>query len=179
MLGSQGNSVVKLGQPILFLETSLLYVLVPTHMRHVYASCATPDFLTINLSRFSFLGQRIFFFFYYSFQVSCLFIKDNSNNLSTLQTGKTHENFQYLFNKISGQFRNFPPRRRGPGRGLGGLYSIECPRIGGKKTISLKRFFPPTRAPAGLLKICFSRSLSREARRTSRQTEHLRAKQNL
>merc|ERR1712112_220257 len=56
-------------------------------------------------------------------------------------TGKIHENFQYLFYEIRGQFRNFPPRRRGPGRGLGGLYSIECPRIGGKKTISLKRFF--------------------------------------
>ena len=98
--------------------------------------------------------------------------------MSTLQTGKIHENFQYLFNKIRGQFRNFPPRRRGPGRGLGGLYSIECPRIGGKKTISLKRFFPPTRAPAGLLQICFSRSLSRETRRTSRQAERLRAKEN-
>merc|ERR1711873_257279 len=105
----------------------------------------------------------------------CLHIKVNNNNLSTFQTGKIHENFQYLFNEIRGQFKNFPPRRRCPGRGLGGLYSIECPRIGGKKTISLKRFFPPTRAPAGLLKICFSRSLSRQARRTSRQTEHPRA----
>ena len=87
--------------------------------------------------------------YFSSFHLFCLHIKVNNNNLSTLQTGKIHENFQYLFNKIRGQFRNFPPRRRGPGRGLGGLYSIECPRIGGKKTISLKRFFPPTRAPAG------------------------------
>ena len=124
-------------------------------------------FYILNLPHFS------------SFQVFCLHIKVNNNNLATFQTGKIHENFQYLFNEIRGQFQNFPPRRRGPGRGLGGLYSIECPRIGGKKTISLKRFFPPTRAPAGLLKICFSRSLSREARRTSRQTEQLRAKQNL
>ena len=69
--------------------------------------------------------------------------------MSTFQTGKIHENFQYLFNEIRARFQNFPPRRRGPGRGLGGLYSIECPRIGGKKTISLKRFFSPTRAPAG------------------------------
>ena len=87
--------------------------------------------------------------YFSSFHLFCLHIKVNNNNLSTLQTGKIHENFQYLFNKIRGQFRNFPPRRRGPGRGLGGLYSIECPRIGGKKTISLKRFFSPTRAPAG------------------------------
>ena len=99
-----------------------------------------------------------------SFQVFCLHIKVNNNNLSTFQTGKIHENFQYLFNEIRGQFQNFPPRRRGPGRGLGGLYSIECPRIGGKKTISLKRFFSPTRAPAGPQKICFMCSLSREAR---------------
>ena len=124
-------------------------------------------FYILHLSHFS------------SLQVFYLFIKVNSNNLSTFQTGKIHENFQYLFNKIGAHFQKFSPRRRGPGRGLGGLYSIECPRIGGKKTISLKRFFPPTRAPAGLLKICYSRSLSREARRTSRQTEHLRAKQNL
>ena len=94
-------------------------------------------FYILNLPHFS------------SFQVFCLHIKVNNNNLSTLQTGKIHENFQYLFNEIRGQFQNFPPRRRGPGRGLGGLYSIECPRIGGKKTISLKRFFSPTRAPAG------------------------------
>ena len=84
-----------------------------------------------------------------SFQVFCLHVKVNNNSLSTFHTGKIHENFQYLFNEIRGQFQNFPPRRRGPGRGLGGLYSIECPRIGGKKTISLKRFFSPTRAPAG------------------------------
>ena len=94
-------------------------------------------FYILNLPHFS------------SFQVFCLHIKVNNNNLSTFQTGKIHENFQYLFNEIRGQFQNFPPRRRGPGRGLGGLYSIECPRIGGKKTISLKRFFSPTRAPAG------------------------------
>merc|ERR1712243_396501 len=94
-------------------------------------------FYILNLSHFS------------SFQVFCLHIKVNNNNLSTFQTGKIHENFQYLFNEIRGQFQKFPPRRRGPGRGLGGLYSIECPRIGGKKTISLKRFFSPTRAPAG------------------------------
>ena len=157
------RSVLKPGQPILFLETSLLYVFVPTHMCHVYASCATPDFSIINHGHFSFLGQRIFF--HHSFQVSCLFIKDNNNKLSTFQTGKIHENFQYLFNEIRGQFQNFPPRRRGPGRGLGGLYSIQCPRMGGKKTISLKLFFSPTRAPAGPPKICFTRSLSREARR--------------
>ena len=84
-----------------------------------------------------------------SFHVFCLHIKVNNNNLSTSQTGKIHKNFQYLLIEIRGQFQNFPPRRRGPGRGLGGLYSIECPRIGGKKTISLKRFFSPTRAPAG------------------------------
>ena len=89
------------------------------------------------------------FFFHHSFQVSCLFIKDNNNKLSTFQTGKIHEIFQYFLNKIRSQFQNFSPRRRGPGGGLGGLYSIECPRIGGKKTISLKRFFSPTRAPAG------------------------------
>ena len=116
--------------------------------------------------------------YFSSFHLFCLHIKVNNNNLSTLQTGKIHENFQYLFNKIRGQFRNFPPRRRGPGRGLGGLYSIECPRIGGKKTISLKRFFPPTRAPAGLLKICFSRSLSREARRYKRTRGEIRQEKN-
>ena len=103
----------------------------------------------------------------------------NPVQIYTTQRAKTGSNFQYLLTKTWPTFPNFSPRRRGPGRGLGGLYSIECPRIGGKKTISLKRFFPPTRAPAGLLKICFSRSLSREARRTSRQTEQLRAKQNL
>ena len=120
-----------------------------------------------SLSFFIF-GPKDLFFFYYSFQVSCMIIKDNTNKLSTFQTGKIHENFQYLFNEIRGQFQKFPPRRRGPGRGLGGLYSIECPRIGGKKTISLKRFFSPTRAPAGPHKICFMCSLSREDRRKKR-----------
>merc|ERR1711873_205121 len=94
-------------------------------------------FYILNLPHFS------------SFQVFSLHSKVNNNNLSTFQKGKIHENFQYLFNEIRGQFQKFSPRRRGPGRGLGGLYSIECPRIGGKKTISLKRFFSPTRAPAG------------------------------
>ena len=101
-----------------------------------------------SLSFFIF-GPKDLFFFYYSFQVSCMIIKDNTNKLSTFQTGKIHENIQYFLNKIRDQFQNFSPRRRGPGGGLGGLYSIECPRIGGKKTISLKRFFSPTRAPAG------------------------------
>ena len=100
--------------------------------------------------------------YFSSFHLLCLHIKVNNNNLSTFPTGKIHENFQYSLNKIRGQFQNFPPRRRGPGRGLGGLYSIQCPRMGGKKTISLKLFFSPTRAPAGPPKICFTRFLSRE-----------------
>merc|ERR1712243_286555 len=99
--------------------------------------CPVLIFYILNLPHFS------------GFQVFCLHIKVNNNNLSTFQTGKIFENFSYFFNKIRVQFQKFSPRRRGPGRGLGGLYSIECPRIGGKKTISLKRFFSPTRAPAG------------------------------
>ena len=66
-------------------------------------------FYILNLPHFS------------SFQVFCLHIKVNNNNLSTFQTDKIHENFQYLFNEIRGQFQKF----------------------------SLKRFFSPTRAPAG------------------------------
>ena len=73
----------------------------------------------------------------------------NDSKLNIYQTVRFTQNFKYLFSKSMVPFQNFSPRRRGPGRGLGGLYSIECPRIGGKKTISLKRFFSPTRAPAG------------------------------
>ena len=87
--------------------------------------------------------------FYYSFHAFCMFIKDNNSKLSNFQTGKIHENFSYFIIKHRVPFQNFLARREGPGRGLGGLYSIECPRIGGKKTISLKRYFSPTRAPAG------------------------------
>merc|ERR1712243_263959 len=127
--------------------------------------CPVLIFYILNLPHFS------------GFQVFCLHIKVNNNNLSTFQTGKIHENFQYLFNEICGQFKKFPPRRRGPSRGLGGLYSIECPRIGGKKNYQFKAFFLPDKGSRGTSQKCALRAHF-HARPVGNEQQRQKTKQN-
>ena len=73
---------------------------------------------------------------------------------------KIPSNFSYLFTKTRLPFQKVSPRRRGPGRGLQGLYSIVKPRIRRVCTISFFCFHSPTRAPAGPGKIYFSHTHS-------------------
>ena len=70
-------------------------------------------------------------------------------NYPTFKQAKSMKTFNILLLNIGSHFKIFSLAAKALAGAWGGLYSIECPRIGGKKTISLKRFFSPTRAPAG------------------------------